>query len=1175
MYKRTVRPLSLRFAFSRALTAAHQLVNVSNVEKFIANIFDQAAEHAVQLHEALGQRCPVFASLVPAFRDLLAKQIQQFGACLRSPGAEDSRLFVQMFDFIRLNYNLRLSDSFQLLFCLEDWVIALSHKQCEASLLPRIASLVQQAVRGILLSFADVLNERGLKALTTEEGKQHPEESSDAPGRSLLGNALAGRSLQTGEYARKSDKRSLFAAEFQQLKDAFHCKIANYRCLVAIQAPDGFGKTQLLKQFLAWIDKGYKKNTEKYTLPNVHFSRFKPIPGWTWLCFLRRIFAIPLGVPNVRERISQYVERLYQSCEESSVTIGGGELRNAIPELCDLCGEFTYSPSHGASSWRVGCFDALCKLIETLARLAQARTRAPLSLIFEDVNNADEVFWASLEAIMVRLPPNVALNVVITYNDQFTPKKSLRDRPFFSEVRLHAMLPGELNMSIDARLEPCGLQAESRQGLIDASKGSIVILENLLHRLISEGYVVKSPGGAWTEKQPLTPELLNDLMLFRSVRDHLSPKTKELLEIVSLMGELTGGGLLEQFAVQHAHKLLRPEVLTAATELDRVGLCSYVQNTNGLELSFGHNLLREAVYDSIEPEHKQSLHDELAALLESYRETSLASLWALHLSYGRTPEKAMKGWLLGIDRCIQLRELEGGRTLSDYAFELVQRCKSQAIPLAEQCRLALRRERLFWHLGLDRERREEVERLRELERSSDIDEILGPDEWGDLQLCLSRHCLMGGDRDNLSQALNYVQRQPHISAVKKGIAQIASSLCDWFDTQNSVSLIQLNKLVEQGELPPGSKARAMHAMALIELESKEFDAALHHAFEAWRYFRRSGAVISEAWLIRTIATLFWERGQLNEAEHLLRRALFVACSARNYAGLWLRVNFDLARLYTLFGDVDSAFRYYEEVENFSGVMVLDASTILGRSQDLMICLDMLAHHASLCIDQERFEEASDRLEKCLELIALYQQQQRENGVSPDRFDRAQAINRRCLIEEARRLCMQSNILVVQDGLKAIEELIDKLIPSDDLELRLVAYLAKVHALFKVKEACKVDASEIDVAWRDPDFLLDNCFYELDSLYAQAIKGDPSLECFGIEIHLGRCLWAMQGSDDSAARLAISKAWQMLMARMTALNASSRSYWFLMKPMSHRRIVSLARRYELPGIEKISALIKKS
>ncbi len=253
-----------------------------------------------------------------------------------------------------------------------------------------------------------------------------------------------------------------------------------------------------------------------------------------------------------------------------------------------------------------GVPDAGTATIEALIEAIDERAaREPVVIVAEDLHWADELSLRGLTTL-VRHTRSLATGVIATMRP--TPRPaflntmlSRLDRDASREVRLDGLDAGALGALISSHYgAPPGRRLAR---WLESTAGNPLFVVELARCLDDDGVLHVADGWADTNVEQL-PDGLRETIVRRL--SALSSGCNELLRLASLLGG--------EFTLADLATIASRSVVSVAAELHEAADAGILEGF-GDTLSFRHDLIREAVYDSILPAIRHDLHAAAARAL--------------------------------------------------------------------------------------------------------------------------------------------------------------------------------------------------------------------------------------------------------------------------------------------------------------------------------------------------------------------------------------------------------------------------------------------------------------------------------------------------------------------------------------------------------------------------------
>jgi tetratricopeptide (TPR) repeat protein len=281
------------------------------------------------------------------------------------------------------------------------------------------------------------------------------------------------------------------------------------------------------------------------------------------------------------------------------------------------------------------------KTFEALAdQLVGLSNRQPVLMIFEDAQWSDPTTLDALSAIVHRVG---ALRVlaVITYRPEFKPPWP--EEWHFSKLSLGPLSSSQAGVMVREVAKGKALPPEVLQGILAKAEGVPLFVEELTKTTLESG-LLRETAERYELAGPLTPlaipETLHDSLMARL--DRLAP-VKELAQIGAAIGREFSHELISAVTT-----LRDRELEDALRQLESAGLVFHVGHQTRVRYLFKHALVRDAAYESLLRNTRQTLHTRIANVLEKQfpevAETE-PELLAHHFTAAGLAQYAIPYWL--------------------------------------------------------------------------------------------------------------------------------------------------------------------------------------------------------------------------------------------------------------------------------------------------------------------------------------------------------------------------------------------------------------------------------------------------------------------------------------------------------------------------------------------------
>jgi DNA-binding CsgD family transcriptional regulator/Flp pilus assembly protein TadD len=291
------------------------------------------------------------------------------------------------------------------------------------------------------------------------------------------------------------------------------------------------------------------------------------------------------------------------------------ELVKLLPELAAFFPNITPTPSLEPEQEKH-------RLIQTLASFfARRASPRPLLIVVEDLHWSDE---ASLEFLLslARRVVSTPIFLLMTYRSEETSPvlgrflATLDRERRAEELTLPLLTREQVREMIHSIFEqPHPARAEFVDAIFALTEGNPFFIEEILKSLVASGDIYYSEG-VWTRK-PMSelhiPRSAQDAVQRRSAQ--LSSEAREALAIAAVAGRRFDFTLLQQLTRRG-----EDELLTLLKELIAAQL---IVEETAEQFAFRHALTRQAVYASLLARERQTLHRNVAEMMERLYTESL------------------------------------------------------------------------------------------------------------------------------------------------------------------------------------------------------------------------------------------------------------------------------------------------------------------------------------------------------------------------------------------------------------------------------------------------------------------------------------------------------------------------------------------------------------------------
>ena len=286
----------------------------------------------------------------------------------------------------------------------------------------------------------------------------------------------------------------------------------------------------------------------------------------------------------------RYPEAVRRYVAELVPDLAASDDRAGVPSTLDLPGA------------RTALFDA----VATVLRVQSAER--PLVLAFEDLHAADEASLRLLQFVARELRSSPVL-ILGTYRDA-----EMRSSPVLQQllsaigrhgrlISLRGLDEAGVRQLLEHTAKGVRLAADSR-AVHETTEGNPFFVQEVARLLLAERQLARDAAG--TGRIPVPEEVHG---LIRRRLHPLPPDAHDALKLASVLGRQFEIGVLSVIAGRSPDELL--DILDLGAEL------AVVQNRGLGRWRFSHALLREALYDELEPGHRAALHRRAGEAIEA------------------------------------------------------------------------------------------------------------------------------------------------------------------------------------------------------------------------------------------------------------------------------------------------------------------------------------------------------------------------------------------------------------------------------------------------------------------------------------------------------------------------------------------------------------------------------
>ena len=423
--------------------------------------------------------------------------------------------------------------------------------------------------------------------------------------------------------------------EVEALASLFHEAMdANSPRLALISGPAGIGKSRLVREFLNLASARHPETT---FLQGRCPSTGDGLTYWALGELLRRECQISLDDPaaSARDRLRQKVETVLHRVSADQATIDHTVFALAFTAGISI-------PGNPLENIRPSAVQL--ELSMAWPRFISAYAAAgPVILVLEDLHWASDRLVEMTDRLLARSSGPVLL--VGTARPEFR-----KAHPEFgagsdavAALTLRALTSQQSTALLSEIFDGSAIPEALRRDLVTTADGNPLFLEEIIHRLIDGGMLVRE-GSSWRATGTLPTALPDTVLAVLGARiDALPHAQKRALQEAAVIGRVFWEAPARQASAD-------PDVTSSLLALEAKGLVS-VRPTSSiagqLEFIFKHALVRDVAYASLPRIRRARAHAEAARWLEQIAgdgSEELAELIAYHYRKALLGEDADLAW---------------------------------------------------------------------------------------------------------------------------------------------------------------------------------------------------------------------------------------------------------------------------------------------------------------------------------------------------------------------------------------------------------------------------------------------------------------------------------------------------------------------------------------------------
>jgi len=255
-------------------------------------------------------------------------------------------------------------------------------------------------------------------------------------------------------------------------------------------------------------------------------------------------------------------------------------------------------------------FWAIRRTFEALARVK------PLILVFDDIHWGEPTFLDLIEH-MADWTRDAPILLIAMARAELLEKRPTwgGGKHWVTTMSLEPLSEVESEELVASLLGRADLPAEFRTHISQAAEGNPLFVEELLAKLIDDGFLVRSNGG-WAApgdlRQLALPPTIQALLAARL--DGLGNEERTVIERAAVEGKVFHRGAVTELAPEPMRGQVRDRLASLMRmELVRPDQASFVGEE---AYRFRHLLIRDAAYQALAKQTRSELHERFAAWLE-------------------------------------------------------------------------------------------------------------------------------------------------------------------------------------------------------------------------------------------------------------------------------------------------------------------------------------------------------------------------------------------------------------------------------------------------------------------------------------------------------------------------------------------------------------------------------
>jgi len=407
------------------------------------------------------------------------------------------------------------------------------------------------------------------------------------------------------------------AREIAQLRDAWHAACAGAGRLVLVRGEPGLGKSCLVAQFRQGLVAEPHALLHYFCSPHQQEAPLYP-------CIQQIEHVANFQLTDNADAKRAKLQALWPTMAEHDFAVLAELLQIPLPESAT---PFQPLSPHTRRQ------RTLEVMLDQLARLSRSK---PVLVVVEDAHWSDSIS-TELLGIAAKHISDLPVLVVVTARPEFRPDWA--DQAVVECIDLNPLEPEESRKIVQWTAGSKQLPAEVLEGVLARSDGVPLYLEELTRTIVETADQTERPM-PWSHGAVAVPSSLHASLLARldQLRDG-----REIAEVASAIGRDFDLDMLER-VTRYSTRILH----AALSRLVDTGLVLPHGPSNIARYRFKHALLQDAAYGMMVRSRRQSLHAQIAQVLEErllHGGTPTPQLLAHHFTEAGMAEKAALWWL--------------------------------------------------------------------------------------------------------------------------------------------------------------------------------------------------------------------------------------------------------------------------------------------------------------------------------------------------------------------------------------------------------------------------------------------------------------------------------------------------------------------------------------------------